>query len=207
MATVKFRKELQNNIISIARNIFLVKKDRLNLAVKNEWFDTIYNRAYAQYMPHMNALPNEFFDMRSEILVTKFGTSDVSLRFKLARDYKFPRQNPQNLLISQNSWRSELSITDDNQWGDVASEIYGHIAKVRQIDNECEDFVKAVEKIINTYPTLAPALKAWPPLWDLLPEATQARHKLVTERVKNEVVMDMDLTKLTTIVVMHKLTK
>lgn len=207
MATVKFSNELRANIIGHAKDIFKKKSDMLELSVKNEWFEAIYNRVFAQYLPHMNALPNEFFDMRTEAVLTKFGSSEMNITFRLPREYKFPKNLPEKLLMTRNSWRSEMMVTDDNLWGDEASEIYGHVAKVRQIANDCDEFVKAVTTIITSYPTLAPALKAWPPLWDLLPESTQERHKQVNERVKNEVVIDMDLSKLTSTVVMHKLTK
>lgn len=207
MATVKFSKELQENIIQSARNIFDAKLQRHKQNVKMEWFDTIYNRAFAQYLPHINALPDEFFSMQENFKLIRFGTSDMEIDFKLARKYKFPHDLPSNTLIKRNSWRNEISVSDDNQWGDLASEIYGYQAQVRQILNECNEFIDMVRKIITAYSTLAPALKAWPALWDLLPEETKTRHKQIVERVKQEVSIDLDLSKLTSTVVMHKLTK
>jgi hypothetical protein len=37
-------------------------------------------------------------------------------------------------------------------------------------------------KLLTQFKTLAPALKAWPALWDLLPEHYKERHRLVAER-------------------------
>lgn len=207
MATVKFGKELQEKIVFNAREIFSVKMERHKQNIKTEWFDKIYNRAFAQYIPHMNALPNEFFSMRSKINLMRFGSSDMELHFAMPRDYKFPHDLPKGLLIQRSSWRDEISVTDDNLWGDVAGEIYGYQAQVRQIDNECKEFVEAVRTVITTYSTLAPALKAWPPLWDLLPEEAKNRHKAVVQRTKSDATLDIDLSKFTSTVVMHKLTK
>ena len=70
-----------------------------------------------------------------------------------------------------------------------------------------EEFTDGVGKVIGAYSTLAPALKAWPPLWDLLPDATKERHKEIVERVKKEVVVeDVDLSSMTTIATLAKLT-
>lgn len=207
MATVKFSKELQENIILNAKSIFTAKLERHKQNIKTEWFDAIYNRAFAQYIPHMNALPNEFFSMRSKINLMRFGSSDMAIEFTMPRDYKFPHEIPKGLLLQVNNWRNELSVTDDNLWGDVAGEIYGYQAQVRQIDNESKEFVEAVRTVITTYSTLAPALKAWPPLWDLLPEEAKNRHKTIVQRTKNDATLDIDLSKFTSTVVMHKLTK
>jgi hypothetical protein len=54
-----------------------------------------------------------------------------------------------------------------------------------------------VYKICNTYSTLAPALKAWPPLWELIPENVKDTHRKIVERTKNDVVLDVDIGKLT----------
>jgi hypothetical protein len=207
MATVKFSKELQSAIEGSAKSIFAAKLERHKQNIKTEWFDTIYNRVFAQYIPHMNALPDEFFSMRSKLNLVRFGSSDMQIQFLMPREYKFPHDLPKGLMISRNSWRDELAIADDNQWGDLAGEIYGYQARVRQIENECAEFVEAVRKVTTTYSTLAPALKAWPPLWDLLPEEAKERHKAITQRTKNDATLDIDLSKFTSTVIAHKLTK
>lgn len=207
MATVKFSKELQENIVHNARSIFNAKMERHKQNIKTDWLDVIYNRAFAAYIPHINALPEAFFLMREKCLVTRFGTSGMNIEFNMPRKYKFPHDLPAGLMITHNNWWYELTVADDNQWGDTASEIYAYQAQVRQIENECHEFIEVVRKIITTYSTLAPALKAWPPLWDLLPDEAKNRHKQITQRTKNEVSLDMDLSKYTSTVVMHKLTK
>jgi hypothetical protein len=54
-----------------------------------------------------------------------------------------------------------------------------------------------VKEVCNTYSTLAPALKAWPPLWDLIPEDVKDKHREIKERIKNEAVLSVDIGKLT----------
>ena len=65
-----------------------------------------------------------------------------------------------------------------------------------------------VKKIIGMHTTLGPALKAWPPLWDLVPEGTKNRHRKVVERVKPEVAeVEVDLTALTGTITAAKFAK
>ena len=54
-----------------------------------------------------------------------------------------------------------------------------------------------VSKVCDAYSTLAPALKAWPPLWDLIPEDVKDKHREIKERVKSEAVLSVDIGKLT----------
>jgi len=69
------------------------------------------------------------------------------------------------------------------------------------------NFVNAVKEVITAHATLSPALKMWPPLWDLIPEEYKERHRQVVEREKKEVVVNVDLGTLTATVVAHKLTR
>jgi hypothetical protein len=71
-----------------------------------------------------------------------------------------------------------------------------------------EEFIGMVNKIIESHVTLAPALKTWPALWELLPDETKEKHKEIKERKsrdKTEELEDVDLGKLTAAVTVHKL--
>jgi len=61
--------------------------------------------------------------------------------------------------------------------------------------------------VIEAHATLAPALKMWQPLWDLIPEEYKDRHRQVVEREKKDVKVDVDLTALTAQVAFHKMTR
>ena len=67
-------------------------------------------------------------------------------------------------------------------------------------------FLEGVTKVITTYSTLAPALKAWPPLWDLVPESAKVRHRTIVDRKKTEVVIEgVDLDSMTAVSALAKL--
>ena len=61
---------------------------------------------------------------------------------------------------------------------------------------------------METYTTLAPALKAWHTLWDLLPDEAKERHKKIVERNRKDTIdVDVDLNSMTAAVTFSKLTR
>jgi hypothetical protein len=90
---------------------------------------------------------------------------------------------------------------------DIKAEAIAYMERVRVVRERKTMFVEQVKKIINAHATLAPALKLWQPLWDLIPEDYKERHRKVVERTKSDTQVDVDLGSLTATVVAHKLTR
>jgi hypothetical protein len=71
-----------------------------------------------------------------------------------------------------------------------------------------EDYLVSVRKVLESFTTLAPALKAWPALWELLPFDVKERHKEVREKsapAAKPAAPEVDLDKLTAITAAHRL--
>lgn len=64
-----------------------------------------------------------------------------------------------------------------------------------------------VSEVLKAHSTLAPALKAWPPLWELLPDHVQAKHKQIVTRNKTTTDINVDVSALTGAITYAKLTK
>jgi hypothetical protein len=63
-----------------------------------------------------------------------------------------------------------------------------------------------ITKVLDAYTTLAPALKALPALWDLLPDDTKDKHKEVVERKKTKAEdIDIDFGSITSTIIANKL--
>jgi hypothetical protein len=76
------------------------------------------------------------------------------------------------------------------------------------VEAKQEKFLEGINKLMETYSTLAPALKAFPALWDLVPDEAKERHKKIVERKKAEVDVDsMDIQGMTAAVTFSKLTR
>ena len=103
---------------------------------------------------------------------------------------------------SPHQWK--LEYTPDT--APIIDEIRVWADGVYKVRAERDKFVEGVKAVITAYETLGPAIKAWPALIDLLPRQAREKHELVVERKKrDEVVVDADLSTLTSAVVRSKL--
>jgi hypothetical protein len=207
MATVRFSQELRDKIKVNAGNLFTTDLQKAD-AVPDGLGDKIYEIAYASYIPAMNALPNEFFYTLSGISVKKIGDVVYSSPRLSFRNGKRPiAETPlANMLYKSNYSREDWDLIGDG-WAEVKQELDLRKNRIAEVARKKNDFVESVNKIINSYETLAPALKAWQPLWDLIPDEYKERHRRVVERTKNEVVLDVNLDTLTAQVIKSKLTR
>jgi hypothetical protein len=207
MATVRFSQELRDKIKVNAGNLFTTDLQKAD-AVPDGLGDKIYEIAYASYIPAMNALPSEFFYSVSGIAVKKIGDVVYNAPRLSFRSGKRPiAETPlANMLYKSNYSREDWDLIGDG-WAEVKQELDLRKNRIAEIARKKNEFVESVNKIINSYETLAPALKAWQPLWDLIPEEYKERHRKVVERTKNEVVLDVNLDTLTAQVIKSKLTR
>jgi hypothetical protein len=207
MATVRFSQELRDKIQVNAGNLFAKDIEKAN-AVPDGLADKIYEIAYAPYIPAMNALPSQFFYTVRGIAVKRIGDIDYNVPRMDFRNGSRPiAETPTSDLPYKSNYSREEWHLIGGMWGEVQQELDLRKARITEAKRKRDEFVESVKKIIYSYETLAPALKAWQPLWDLVPEEYKERHRKVVERTKNEVVLDVNLDVLTAQVVKSKLTK
>lgn len=202
MTTVRFSKELCDRIVQEARNKMQPAVDRARAAApSNDWGQRIYDTLFSEVIPAVNAVPLEWMHVTKSFSVEKVGNVTTSLKFDFHTDKAWPRVFVTNPLAapytSYNNTRLELS--DNPVWDEFAAEVQEYMRKVSEAEVRRNEFITMVAKVIQTHSTLAPALKMWPALWDLIPEDVKNRHREVKVRDKAEVVMDesIDLNKLT----------
>lgn len=210
MATVRFSDELKNAIVKNAEAIFKKQLDDAQASYPKDWADRVYERAFAPYIPSMNTLPSCFFTTISNINIAKIGDMKVGVGCDLTnrRAYPYALPTTDDFPVSKIGYgETELTLKDIPMFEDIKVEATAYLERVRVVRERKTMFVEQVKKIINAHATLAPALKMWQPLWDLIPEEYKERHRKVVERTKNEVSVDVDLGSLTAAVVAHKLTR
>jgi hypothetical protein len=98
-------------------------------------------------------------------------------------------------------------INTDGFWDDILDEVTAYQQTINNLQSQQSAFVLSVKKVIAAHATLAPALKMWPALWDLIPEDTKNRHKEIVARTKPAPTVDVDLGSLTAAVTFSKLTR
>ena len=211
MATVKFSEELRERIANVASSKF---QDAINKAVASapkDWGDKLYDYAFAPYVDAMEALPKGFLPTRSNIVVDniqipKEEEVHVGLEFKFTDKKLFPFAYP-----SKFPWQKCGNYGDaiTIRYSDVLEEFVNEVRawnkrKASAVARQAE-FKQSVRKVVDAYATLAPALKAWPPLWDLIPDDVKTKHKLIVEREVKTREIDVDLDRMTAMAAFTKI--
>jgi hypothetical protein len=209
MATVRFSKELQDEIIKKAKAVFDKQLETAkNSRPSHEWGDKIYTTLFGQHVPALNAVPQEFLNMVEYIEVASVGGANCGLRFDLPSKRAWVREFRESEYAKRASnYGNELVLKDHLVWGELFVEVKEWQDRIKAVHTKRDEFVTQVQKIIDAHATLAPALKMWQPLWDLIPEEYKERHRKVVEREKKETVVDVDLSSMTAAVVAHKITR
>ena len=207
MATVKIGKELRESVEKAAKSIFIRKKDALTQEMISDYqsVEFLYNTIMSPYLPIIAQLPKEMVRQTNEL---NFIVKDIRYPVKFASERPWFNKVPKNeLMDGSRYYETDVNIRESApEWRDVVEHTVTYKAKMASLDEQQNTFVDGVRTIMDTYSTLAPALKAWPPLWDLLSEDVKDKHKEVVERKKPEQVeLGIDLSKMTSTVVAHKI--
>lgn len=214
MATVRFSGELRDEIRTNARNTF---DHRLKTAdeIDDSIGDRIYAHVFEQYYSKMQALPDCFFSMHDYIHLDSFDDINVGRRISFSKPMPFPEKYPADFKFrcGWNVTHVAYKYDPDNVF-DVEMRHYfsARREKIDKLHSQRDEFVDNVMKVCDSFTTLAPALKAWPPLWDLLPQHTKDRHLTVNERKSAaaksaELLNELDLSSMTANVVATKLVR
>lgn len=209
MATVRFSRELRYDIIENAKKMF---EKQLVTARENrpshEWGDKIYSTLFGAHVPALNNVPAYFLHQAETIEVHNVRGTPCSLEFNLSAKRPLPIEFPDMPLAKKSGYYGGgITLKDVAEWEELQADIVRWRNGIRAVEEKRDQFVEQVKKIIDAYATLAPALKMWQPLWDLIPESYKERHHKVVEREKIEVDVDVDLSAMTATVVAHKITR
>lgn len=209
MATVRFSKELQEEIIKNAKKVFEKQVQAAKDArPPHSWGNVIYDKLFGHVVPMLNAVPQEFLRMRESVEVQRVGGLHCNLKFDLTSPRPWPHEfQDSDLAKKANSYGGEIDLKDDLAWGELHADVKRWKDGIQAAESKRDEFVKQVTQIIEAHATLAPALKMWPALWDLVPEQYKEKHKEIKVREKREVEVNVNLGALTAAVTFNKITR
>jgi len=220
MATVKITKDLRQSVLDAASAMFI---DRRNAVHKLDTRWTAQSLADFAFQPILDLLHQPdiqpFISKLTTVRVQTLNGANPWEGFNVSNGFiPSPRGRPYYRRVV-NPDESEGRITASSQY-DVLSLDFENVHEVNDLKQSIDerdkriakvkvqeaDFKKVVKAVLDAYSTLAPALKAWPPLWELLDEKTKAKHKEVVTRAKAEKpVLDLDLLDATRFVTMKRM--
>jgi hypothetical protein len=202
MATVKFSGELRDRIINAAKAKFNGAVVYATNDPPKGWGPRLYDIIFGQFAEGVQGLPSYWYDKVSDLHIQSVAGEPVGLVFPLGKNRPYPANMPESkqkdlLAHKRSSYSQELVLHDDPAFEEFRAEVAAWRKRVTSAKARQEEFANSVSAVINAYVTLAPALKAWPPLWDLIPDDVKEKHKKIVEREKSAPVLDVDLDRMT----------
>lgn len=199
MATVRFSKDLVEAVTHYAKMkmqppVTKAKETKPD----NSWGQRIYDIMFADAKSFIAQAPDGWLATQEKIVIGKVGLVYANLEFTFAAPMPWPHKFVQTQLARKEvSYGSTVNLENHPAWSEFQAEVVAYNERVKAATARQTEFVEAVKKVMGAYSTLAPALKAWPPLWELIPEGFKDKHREIVERTKAEVVLNVDIGKLT----------
>lgn len=201
MATVRFSRELIGAIEKNAKAKMQPAVDRAKeQRPDNKWGQVIYDTMFSEVLHIINQIPKHWVKQKQSFTIEKVCGTPCVLEFKFVTPIPWPSQFVETELAKQHLyWDDKITLKDHPVWHEstFAAEVNTYTDRIRMAQERQTEFVEMVKEVIRKFTTLAPALKAWPPLWELIPDDVKDKHRQVVEREKKEVVLEVDLGKLT----------
>jgi hypothetical protein len=169
-----------------------------------EWGMKAYRIMFGNELALIEQAPENWFKQRTAIGLRGLAVGDFrELQLKLPAPVRWPESIEENDFVRPAQYGYEaVEVKPHPAWDELRAAYTVYREASDAAYKKKEMYVKSVEKIISTYSTLAPALKAWPPLWDLLHINEQNEHRRVDaprKREEKEISVDFDtLTSIST---------
>jgi hypothetical protein len=228
MATVRFSDDLKTDILINADNMMYPMLSAANkLRDDDKWLTAIATAIGPVLTPPFAALPRQMFPVSNDIRMSGWGTPDgVYTAYSSARISTNINLPIPQLAITGGEWEvlrtagiirygatlRGVDVTLDAthpQWSALIAEISHYMAQLEAAEEKVLAFRAGVSDIMRAFATLAPALKEWPPLWDLVPERAKNRHREApAKRKRNDPVeITTDLNTMTSVAAAAKMAK
>ena len=208
MAVVRITKALEETVRNTARDKFTVQIREAEQSIPNDerWGDFIYETILGKYVPIMEQLPAKFFTKVSALAVKRICGDTAHITFRLSSEKLWPAELPSDAPLEHMLYSNTLALNSDPVWRELYKEVSAWRLRCSAARTQAQEFTEGVSMVLSSYSTLAPALKAWPPLWDLLPGYIKDKHKEIVERTRSErEVPSLDTSRLTAIMAASKL--
>lgn len=215
MATVRISQELRSTIIQAARNKMQPAKARAEQSFdKTRWGNYVYDNIFsAEDIARAKALPSYWLMCVKEIRVLHVGNTKLGLSLPLTTPSPWPVNSPGRAVTftqlygpSSNVGPAIALSSDCDVWSELEVDAIKYQNVVRAAEDRADQFIDSVNKLLDTYTTLAPALKAWPALWELIPDEYKERHKKVVVKATRETLTPaVDLTSMTAVIAAAKM--
>ena len=210
MAIVRITETLKSAI-----RVNVDKMFALQLATAQQWDcpisgDYVYDTIFAAWRTHMDALPKEMLICSTSLTINSVCGIPINHKFMFASPRPTPRVPDMPHVRSVNSFYGSGAyelLPGTGQWQELFDYAVARDKRITAVTDKIKQVKEGVDHVLKHSATLAPALKAWPALWDLLPESIKEKHKQVVERKQSSAPEAIDTSALTGAIAFAKLTR
>lgn len=192
MAVVRITDQLISDVLYRVGNQFdAAEKKAKNLRpeIGDDVYEIIIGKPYAA---DMAKCPKEFFEKHDVLHIEcrGFGTSRVvNSDWGLSQKRLFPHDIPDHDGVTYEVSRYggiRISIERNDEFAAIYEKLDEWQDALKVVADEREAAKSETKRVLQSFTTLAPVLKAWPALWELLSESVKDKHKQIVERPKAE---------------------
>lgn len=204
MAAVRITKDI---VWEVVQNIEKIYAPRLSAIDKDNPIvtpDTAYMDAYTLLVPveaqeTMKLLPRDYFRTTNTFRINYRGMPATEMMTLEGKAVPVPHKH---------SDYTQLSVPETSTWEWFYKPVTARAETRKAVNAEKTSAVDAARAMLGNYATLAPALKAWPALWNLLSEQTKTRHRMPAtprEKPAPREIVEVDVSGVTALVTMEKI--
>lgn len=216
MAVVRISQSLKDDIKRTARDMFdkRIREVRLAFEGNAEVNERIYSGLFTeQERQHIDGLKHLTEENISRFTVGEINGQQAGYTVDLGTNRPWISLSYEYKESGTGAKLSRYNVKlSGEQWDDLAEQCKARNDKVAKLTAERDEFVASIDKLLDRHTTLAPALREWKPLWELLPEEAKERHKKKVERKRSpeqaKAELDelgVDLNKMTSVVGLNRL--
>lgn len=210
MAIVRITDTITREILAKVDTVFAPELGKAKLLDLPETCtgDAVYDRMFAPWKDAMAAIPLEMMGHGREFVITKVAGHECRHTFQMSTVRVLPLRLPADPHVATDSYTgAQYKLNGAEYWSDLCAVVCSRNGKVHNVAERTKKFKDGVEQVLKSHATLAPALKAWPPLWDILPAHIQDKHKEIKERKTVVATPEVATDHLTAMLTVIKLTR
>lgn len=153
--------------------------------------DRIYELLYGPYLSQMQQLPNTFFRKFDRIETRFVGEEILGYSFKLSSHKLGSYSHPPGDNVEVSDYSDKVNIKRTPYTEDIIDAIISWHKQKQDIYEVRNNATTSVRRVMRANKSLAPAIKAFPPLVDLLPAVTRLKVEVPQHRLSS-VQMELD---------------
>lgn len=204
--TVRISDKLKSEIASAVHGRFKAQIDAAQKA-KPDVGDEIYNLIYGPYIEDMDRLPDGFLHTVTSICVSRVGGRPVTTDFALSSKRRIALRNPiSEGFAAPTGYSDRMVIYRTERTAHIVDQVFAWQDDIKAVMDARDAAQSAVRGILARFASLPPAIKAFPPLVDLLPSEVRKKIDVPQHRLSSiEMEINPHLKNLATIIAVQKI--